>query len=325
MMKLKFTLSKISKLFVAAAALTGVAMTPSIADYPEKPITMVIGFKAGGGTDLTGRALAAALQEELGAQIAVVNQPGAASMIAAANVAKARPDGYTLWYGSIGTMILKNKLGQSELDPMDNFVQLGTATRLVPAIAVSADSKYQTIHELLADAKARPGELRWGHGGAGSAFMASGVGFIEGNGLDVVAVPFSGTAKARQGMIAGTVDFYIENMNIEMKMKDKIRILGVMRGSKSDLIDQNVPALGDEGVSFIAIDSPVGLLAPLGTPKETADKLAAALVKAANSPAYAEAMAKLKFPVAPVSQADGSDQIVTIRTNVEKILPGLGG
>ncbi len=96
-----------------AAVFSFAAASAALADYPEKPITMIIGFNAGGGTDLAGRALANEMADILGQPIAVVNQPGAASMIAAGNVAKARPDGYTLWFGSAGTFVTKEALGQA--------------------------------------------------------------------------------------------------------------------------------------------------------------------------------------------------------------------
>ena len=305
------------------ASLALLGAFPALADYPVKPINLIIGFNAGGGTDLTGRALAAELQDILGKPVVVVNQPGAASMIAAKTVADSRPDGYTLWYGSVGTMILKQELDQFDYDINANFIQAGTTSRLVPGIAVPVDSPYQTLQDLIDDAKARPGELRWAHGGAGSAFMASGVGFIEANGLDVQAVPFSGSAKSRVAIIGGQVDFGIQNMNAELSFGDKMRLLGVLRGSKDDLFDKNVPAAGEENVEFIAIDSPVGILAPAGTPDDVVATLAAAVKEAAGRASYAESMANLKFPVAFVSAADADAQAATITENVRKILPNL--
>lgn len=301
-----------------ASALPGVA-----ADYPVKPINLIIGFNAGGGTDLTGRALAAELQDILGKPVVVVNKPGAASMIAAKFVADSRADGYTLWYGSIGTMILKQELGQFEYDLNTNFVQAGTTSRLVPAVAVPIDSPYQTLQELIDDAKARPGELRWAHGGAGSAFMASGVGFVEANGLDVQAVPFSGSAKSRVAIIGGQVDFGIQNMNAELSFGEKMRILGVLRGSKEELFDKNVPAAGEMGIEYIAIDSPVGILAPAGTPQDVVAKISAAVAEAGARASYAEAMTKLKFPVAVVPASETQAQADMITENVRKILPKL--
>lgn len=311
------------KAALAAALGLTIAAAPVLAEYPEKPITMIIGFKAGGGTDLTGRALAGALSKEIGQPVAVVNQPGAASMIAAKTVADAVADGYTIWYGSLGTMILKKELEQFNLNPIDDFEQTGTVSRLVPSIAVGIDSKYKTIQDLIADAKANPSQLRWGHGGVGSAFMASGVGFIQANELDVVAVPFNGSAKSRAGLLSGDIDFAIQNMNSEMKFGDKVRILGVLRGDKEELIDKNVPAMGELGVDFIAIDSPVGVLLPKGTPEDIVATMSNAVAAAAENEEYQATLEKLKFPLAIVPQSEGEAQAATIQENIRKILPGL--
>lgn len=309
----------------AALALATFVAGPALADYPVKPINLVIGFNAGGGTDLTGRAMAAELQSILGKPVVVVNKPGAASMIAAKFVADSRSDGYTLWYGSVGTMVLKQELGQSDVDVFTDFKQAGTVTRLVPAIAVPTDSPYQTLQDLIDDAKARPGELRWGHGGSGSAFMASGVGFVEANGLDVQAVPFSGSAKSRIAIIGGQVDFGIQNMNTRINFGKKMRVLGVLRQSKADLIDQEVPAAGEESIEYIAIDSTVGVLAPADVPDDVLATLAAAVEQATASESYQAAMDKLLFPVAFVPASEGPAQAETIQQNVRKILPQLNG
>lgn len=306
----------------AALALAGTGAAYA-AEYPVKPINLVIGFTAGGGTDLTGRALASELQDILGKPVVVVNKPGAASMIAAKFVADSRADGYTLWYGSIGTMILTQELGQFEKSLTEDFVQAGTVTSLVPAIAVPIDSPYQTLQDLIDDAKARPGELRWAHGGNGSAFMASGVGFLEANGLDVQAVPFSGSAKSRVAIIGGQVDFGIQNMNAAMSFGEKMRLLGVLRGSKEQLIDKSIPAAGEEGIEYIAIDSPVGILAPAGTPDDVIAVLSAAVEEAASRDSYREAMETLKFPVDFVAASETRALAEEISTNVKKIMPKL--
>ena len=153
--------------------------------------------------------------------------------------------------------------------------------------------------------------------------MASGVGFVEANGLDVQAVPFSGSAKSRVAIIGGQVDFGIQNMNAELSFGEKMRILGVLRGSKEELFDKNVPAAGEMGIEYIAIDSPVGILAPAGTPQDVVAKISAAVAEAGARASYAEAMTKLKFPVAVVPASETQAQADMITENVRKILPKL--
>ena len=306
---------------MATLAAVGFAPTDAKAEYPVKPINLVIGFNAGGGTDLTGRALAKELQGILGKPVVVVNKPGAASMIAAKFVADSRADGYTLWYGSVGTMVLKQEMDQSEVDLFTDFKIAGTVSRLVPAIAVPMDSPFQTMQDVIDAAKANPGKLRWAHGGVGSAFMAQGVGFIEANDLDVQAVPFSGSAKSRVAIIGAQVDFGIQNQNSRITQGTKMRVLGAFRDTKEQLIDPEVPAMGDLGVAFTPIDSPVGILAPAGVSDEIVAQLSAAIEQAAASDGYKETMNNLLFPVEFESADQAAANAKTIQENVQTILP----
>lgn len=125
------------------AAFVGLtAATAALADYPEKPITMIIGFNAGGGTDLAGHALAAEKSDILGQPIAVVNKPGAASMIAAGDVANARADGYALWFGSGGTYVTKEALGQAPTPYGDGLEIIGLSGTLVAVLGVPIGSPF---------------------------------------------------------------------------------------------------------------------------------------------------------------------------------------
>lgn len=321
---MKFTINRraLGAVFGAAVATAvGLSAAPVLADYPEKPINLIIGFSAGGGNDLTGRALAAELQKTLGKPVVVVNKPGAGSMIAAQFVADARPDGYTLLFGSVGTIILQKELGNSELDGLTDFRLAGNTSSLIPAIAVPLDSPYNSVQDIIDDAKKRPGELRWAHGGTGSAFMASGVGFIEANGMDVKPVPFNGAAKARIAIIGGQVDFGIQNQNARLAFGDKMKVLGALRGTRENLIDKELPAVGEDGIEFIAINSPVGLLAPAGVSDEIMAALSDAVAKAASDEGFIETMGNLKFPVEYVAPEDAAPQALEIRQNVQKLLP----
>lgn len=324
-MNLFYLVRRTATAIAGIVTLASVALAPmdAKADYPERPINLVIGFNAGGGTDLTGRALAKELQGILGKPVVVVNKPGAASMIAAKFVADSRADGYTLWYGSVGTMVLKQEMGQFDADLFSDFKIAGTVSRLVPAVAVHMDSPFQTMQDIIDAAKANPGKLRWAHPGVGSAFMAQGVGFIEANGIDVQAVPFSGSAKSRVAIIGGQVDFGIQNQNSRITQGTKMRVLGAFRDTKEQLIDSEVPAMGEIGVNFTPIDSPVGILAPAGVSDEIVAKLSAAIEQAAASDGYKETMNTLLFPVEFETAEQASANAKTIQENVQTILPVL--
>jgi len=305
---------------IAALALVGAA-GQALADYPERPINLIIGFKAGGNTDASGRAIANALQEELGNPVVVVNKPGASSMIAAKSVAAARPDGYTLWFGSSSTLMLQNAIGKTDLDLMEDFDVIGFTGELVPSIAVPADSPHQTMGDLLKAAKDNPGKLRWSHGGRGSAYMAAGAGLIAENGLEVIEVPFSGGSGSRNAIIGKQVDFGIVGESDGESFGTKLRILAAFRDTREGALNPDTPAMGEEGVNFLQIDSTVGVLSPKGTPANALATLRDALAEAKQSDAFQEAMTKLSIPVARLNQEQQGPYLEALQQRIGKVAP----
>ena len=315
------------KRFMAAAfavAFGFAASTAAWADYPEKPITMIIGFNAGGGTDLAGRALAAEMSDILGQPIAVVNKPGAASMIAAGDVAKARADGYTLWFGSAGTYVTKEALGQAPTPYGDGLEIIGLSGTLVAALGVPKGSPFTSVDDIIAAAKERPGELRWAHNGVGAAFMAMGQGFVTANDLDVVGVPFKGAKGLREALIADQVDFGVLNAGDRLRLGDDMfTVLSVIAADRSQVIDSELPTLAEEGIPFVEIPSPVGLFVPGGTPDEVKTALGAAMQEATSRDSFVESMASLFIPATYVNAADSDAYVKELQNNIKEILPQL--
>lgn len=306
-----------------AVVLMMTAAGPVQAEYPKRPINLIVGFKAGGYTDLAARTLAIELRKVLGKPVVVVNKPGAASIIAARFVAGARPDGYTLWFGSAGTLVLKRELGKSDVDFFEDFKLAGISGQLVPALAVPNDRPYKTIQDIIDAAKAKPGVLRWGHNGRGSAFMAAGVGFIVANGLDVQEVPFSGGKGSRNALFGNQVDFGMCNAADRVKFGTKMRVLAAFSDTRENVLDTELSTMAEKGIRFIAIDSPVGVLAPKGVPEDIMAKLSDAIDKAVSQPSYKQGMDKLFMPSKYLNQKDGNAYVSKIRKNVREILPHL--
>ena len=307
-----------------AAVMGVVASTAAWADYPEKPITMIIGFNAGGGTDLAGRTLAAEMSDILGQPIAVVNKPGAASMIAAGDVAKARADGYTLWFGSAGTYVTKEALGQAPTPYGDGLEIIGLSGTLVAALGVPIGSPFKSVEDIIAAAKENPGELRWAHNGVGAAFMAMGQGFVTANELDVVGVPFKGAKGLREALIAKQVDFGVLNAGDRLRLgEDKFTVLSVIAADRSQVIDSELPTLTEQGIPFVEVPSPVGLFVPGGTSDEVKAALGAAMEEATSRASFTEGMAKLFIPATYVNAADSDAYVKQLQENIKEILPKL--
>ncbi|MCY4007612.1 MAG: tripartite tricarboxylate transporter substrate binding protein [Rhodobacteraceae bacterium] len=309
---------------VLTAAFGLVASTAAWAEYPEKPITMIIGFNAGGGTDLAGRALAAEMSEILGQPIAVVNKPGAASMIAAGDVAKARADGYTLWFGSAGTYVTKEALGQAPTPYGEGLEIIGLSGTLVAALGVPIGSPFTSVEDIVAAAQENPGTLRWAHNGVGAAFMAMGQGFVTANDLDVVGVPFKGAKGLREALIANQVDFGVVNAGDRLRLgEDKFTVLSVIAADRSQVIDSDLPTLAEQGIPFVEVPSPVGLFVPGGTPDEVKAALGAAMEEATSRDSFVEGMAKLFIPATYLNATDADTYVKELQGNIQEILPKL--
>ncbi len=309
---------------VVATAMSLAFAHEAVAEYPEKPINMIIGFQAGGGTDLAGRVLASELQDILGQPVLVVNQPGAASMIAAGNVARAQPDGYTVWFGSAGTLVTKEALGQAPTNYGEGLILSGLTGTLVAAIGVPANSPYKSVQELIDAAKANPGKLRWSHNGIGAAFMAMGQGFVAANELDVVGVPFQGAAGLRQALSAGQVDFGVLNAGDRLRLgEDQFTILAVIASTREQVIDDELKTLAEMGIGFVEVPSPIGVMIPAGVPADVSEHLSEAIAEAAARDSFREGMKKLFIPVTYLGPVEGDAYVRTLRENIEQILPQL--
>lgn len=307
-----------------AAAISVVVATAAWADYPQKPITMVIGFGAGGGTDLAGRTLAAEMSDILGQPIAIVNKPGAASMIAAGEVASARADGYTLWFGSAGTYVTKEALGQAPTPYGEGLEIIGLSGTLVAALSVPKGSPFNSVEDIINAAKEKPGELRWAHNGVGAAFMAMGQGFITANDMNVVGVPFKGAKGLREALISNQVDFGVLNAGDRLRFgEDKFRVLSVIAASRNQVIDDGLPTLAEQGIPFVEIPSPIGLFVPGGTSDSIKSALGAAMEQATKRDSFVEGMSKLLIPATYANTADADAYVKELQANIQQILPQL--
>jgi tripartite-type tricarboxylate transporter receptor subunit TctC len=273
-------------LLLAALPLSAAAQA-----FPEKPVTLVVGFSAGGGTDSYARALAAAIAEPLGVPVLVVNQEGAAGMIAAQAVAGAAPDGYTLYMASAGSLMVKAMYDgpDAAVQPLEDLAIVGQIGASITGLLVPADSPFQSAADLVAAAEADPSALRWSHPGRGSLFQLSGVAFLQENGIAVQDVPFQGGGPARNAVAAGQVDFGFMGVQLKNGFEEQIRALGVA-GDERDPANPDVPTFAEQGLPEIALTNPQVIMAPMGVPEDVLAALVAAVETAAGADTYAETL-----------------------------------
>jgi tripartite-type tricarboxylate transporter receptor subunit TctC len=279
--------------FTAALPLTASAQA---ATYPTQPIKMLIGFAAGGPTDVIGRILAQHMTSTMGQSVVVENRTGANSLIATREVAKAKPDGYTVLFASLSHNVNRLLLNEkAEYEPLGSFAPVSLVANLPLVVVTAYDAPYKTLQDLIAAAKSKPEAVSYGSAGNGGSAHLAGALMATMTDTKMVHVPFRGNAPALTEVMAGRVSFMFYPMiGLAGHVADKrLRVLAV--GSSKPMPDfPGVPTMDASGFPDFEQTAPwVGMLAPAGTPKAIVDQLNAALKKALAQPEIIKRMKDL--------------------------------
>lgn len=275
----------------AAVALPGAAWAQA---YPSKTITMVVPFSAGGTTDILARIVGKAMEAELGQPIVIDNKAGAGGNIGAQAAARARPDGYTLFMGTVGTHAINEALyAKLPYSPLGDFAPLSRVA-MVPNLLVAHPSRpYKTVKELVDFAKANPGKINFGSSGNGSSIHLSGELFKSLAKVDMVHVPYKGSAPAVSDLLGGQIDIMFDNMPSAMQhvKAGKLRPIAVTTAKRYPELP-DVPTIAEAGVPGYDATSWFGLFTSRKAPPEVVAKLHAALLKALARPEVITQMAE---------------------------------
>jgi len=271
-------------------------------------VRMVVGFTAGGPTDVIARIVAEKLSASLGQQFYVENKPGAGSNIASAEVAKAPPDGYTLTVVSTGFMVNMSLYASVPYDAVKDFAPVTMVAFSPNVITVNPSVPAKNVKELIALIKANPGKYSFAGPGIGSTPHLSGELFKQIFGLDMVHVPFPGAAQAVQSTVGGHTQIAFTALPPALaNIKDgKLRALALLAvGRSTELPD--VPTMQEAGYLDQEADTLTGVLAPAGTPKEIVNLLQREIAKAVAQPDVTSNLLKLGFvPVADKPEVFGA-------------------
>ena len=253
--------------------------------YPTRAIHIVIPFPAGGPSDVAARIIAQRMNEDWGQPVVVDNRPGANTIIGAEAVAKAAPDGYTLLMAINSTLVMNQYIYKTlPYDPLNDFVPITTTVKSMSLLAVPAANGPKTAKELIARAKAAPGKLNYGAGTITAQLM--GMLFNKAAGIDVVYVPFKGTAATVQGLLTGSVDMiYGATVTVGPLIEGgKVRPLAKLDSRKEPYPD--VPTLASAAglKDFDDLSVWLGLVAPKGTPQPIVEKLNREVVHILSEP-----------------------------------------
>jgi tripartite-type tricarboxylate transporter receptor subunit TctC len=255
-------------------------------DFPTRPIRMVIAFPAGGPTDFVGRLVADKVKDILGQPVIIENKPGANGAIGADAVAKAAPDGYTLFLSTVGAVTITPHM-RTDL-PYDTLRDFAPVTMVVgntTVMVVRADSPYKSAKDLAAAAKEKPGQLPFASTGVGSTTHFAMELFQTAAGIRFVHVPYRGAAPALTDLLGGQVAAFFADVPVLMPQiqSGKVRPLAAASGNRNPKLP-DVPTLAEEGYADTSSDNWYGLLAPAKTPPAIIAKINDAFVKAINDP-----------------------------------------
>lgn len=266
------------------AALTSAAVSAQAA-YPERSITMVVGWPAGGSADALSRLVANEMGAALGQPVVVDNRAGAGSNIGSELVARAKPDGYTIMLATGASHGLNSQLyPRLSFKPIEDFAPIGMINTSPGTLLVPIDSPHKTLDDLLKAAKAAPGKLNYGSAGTGSSQHLAGAMFKKEAGLDITHIPFKGSGPAVTELMAGRIDMIITTGAMTFINSGKLRALAVASRERHPAMP-DVPTFDQAGLKgFYTDNNWYGLVAPAGTPRTILDKLNAALNKVLSKP-----------------------------------------
>jgi tripartite-type tricarboxylate transporter receptor subunit TctC len=254
--------------------------------YPERPVSIVVPFTPGGSSDITARTVAAKMQESLGQSFIIDNKPGANGSLGAKFVAAAKPDGYTLFVGSIGVFAINQSLYKDlGYDTKKDFELLSVAVRTPNALVTRADFPANNLAEFVDYLKKNPGKVSFASSGTGSSDHLTAALFWQKTGTSGIHVPYKGGSAAHMDIIAGNADCSFQNLgSITQHVKSgKMKLLAVT-GDKRDPAVPSVPTLTEAGVPGIEVYSWQAFVAPKGLPANVKARLQPALIAAIRNP-----------------------------------------
>jgi tripartite-type tricarboxylate transporter receptor subunit TctC len=291
---------------VAAVALGAATLATSAeAAYPDKPVKIVVGFAAGGTTDVIARLLAQKLAASMGQQFIIENKSGAGSNLGALQVAREKPDGYTLYASSVANTINMSLYPSPGYDFGGGMSAVAMFAKVPNLLVVNAALPIKTVQDVIAYAKANPGKMSFASSGSGSSIHLSGELFKQMAQVDMLHVPYRGSAPAITDLLGGQVDSMFDNMPSALPhiKGGKVRAIAVTSAKRSPTAPE-IPTIAESGVPGYDVQSWFGLNGPAKLPPAIVDKLNAEVKKALEAKDVQERLAELGAVPTPMMPAE---------------------
>jgi tripartite-type tricarboxylate transporter receptor subunit TctC len=305
---MEFAMRNRRKFIVCAAALTvagaiGTSASTALAqNWPQRPVTIIVPFSAGGNTDGIARITAQRLSETLGGQFVVENRPGAGGALAAETVAKSSADGYTLLIAALPVMAIVPAINKVRYDAQKNFTPITNIATNPFVLVVNKDIPVKTINEFITYVKERNGKLSYGSAGIGSLNHLSMALFLKKAGIEMTHVPYKGNAPALSDVVAGHVPAMFSNFSdaLPQATAGNVRMLALSSAQRSPLA-KDLPTVAESGFPDFDILTWNGLMAPADTPKPIVDKIAGVVIAAVKDPKFSARLSE--FGVDPLGSS----------------------
>ena len=297
----------LNALFVAVAGASLLATgTVQAQKYPDKPISLIVPFAAGGPTDTIARLLATQMGKSLGQTVVVENVAGAGGTVASAKVAKSKPDGYTIYIHHMGMATAQALYDKLPYDPLKDFEYIGQVADVPMVLLGRKNFPPNNFKELEAYIRTNKDKVTMANAGPGAVSQLCGLIFQSRLGVRVTTVPYKGTGPALTDLVGGQVDILCDQttQTIPFIKEGKVKVYGVTTPKRLSALP-NVPTLDEQGLKGFDVKVWHGIYAPLGTPKPILERLNAALKKALTDPELKARLDSSNIDIVPVAKQNG--------------------
>lgn len=317
--------SMIRSLLIAASLTAAVATPAAQAAYPERPLTLINPYAAGGPADVVARSLGRALEKRLGQPVVVENKPGGGASIGTGFVARAKPDGYTLLLGTSAGHVVTPLMQKTPYDGVDGFAFCSVVAVQPIMLVVNPSRGIRNVADLLARAKAEPGKLSYGSAGVGGATHLGAELFQQAAHVQLNHIPYAGASPAINDVVGGQIDLAMLNLSASLPFIRQGRLIALAYAAdKRSALLPDVPTLAEAGVPGAQAATWYSLAAPAGTPPDIVQRLSSAVRAVNDDPDYRRVMQEQAIELMSLTPADADAYVRRDRADMQRLLSSLG-